>query len=30
MQKAGFVDYWRKKGWPELCHSIANGDFVCN
>ena len=29
-RKAGFVDYWRAKGWPEFCHPTTNDDFVCN
>jgi hypothetical protein len=29
MLKAGFVDYWRAKGWPEFCHPTTGDDFVC-
>jgi TolB-like protein/tetratricopeptide (TPR) repeat protein len=29
VRKAGFVDYWRAKGWPDLCRSVGNDDFVC-
>ena len=29
-QKAGFVDYWRAKGWPDLCSPVGPGDFVCD
>lgn len=25
----GFVDYWRKYGWPDACHPLQNDDFVC-
>jgi TolB-like protein len=28
-RKAGLVDYWRAKGWPELCHPTTGDDFVC-
>lgn len=23
MRKAGFVEYWRAKGWPDLCHPVG-------
>jgi hypothetical protein len=26
----GLVDYWNKFGWPDTCHPLANGDFVCD
>jgi tetratricopeptide (TPR) repeat protein len=29
MRKAGFVDYWRAKGWPDLCHPTIGDDFAC-
>jgi TolB-like protein/DNA-binding winged helix-turn-helix (wHTH) protein len=29
-RKAGLVEYWRAKGWPELCHPVGNDDFVCD
>jgi tetratricopeptide (TPR) repeat protein len=29
MRKAGFVDYWRAKGWPDLCHPTTGDDFAC-
>jgi TolB-like protein/tetratricopeptide (TPR) repeat protein len=29
VRKAGFVDYWRAKGWPVLCHPIGGDDFAC-
>jgi TolB-like protein/DNA-binding SARP family transcriptional activator len=28
-RKAGFVDYWRAKGWPDLCRPVGADDFVC-
>jgi hypothetical protein len=27
---AGMVEYWRMKGWPDLCRSSGTDDFVCN
>ena len=30
VRKAGFVDYWRAKGWPESCHPTIGDDFVCD
>ena len=30
MRKAGMVDYWRAKGWPEFCHPVGANDFICN
>jgi tetratricopeptide (TPR) repeat protein len=29
VRRAGFVDYWRVKGWPEFCHPTTGDDFVC-
>ena len=29
-RRAGFVDYWRAKGWPDLCHPIGADDFACD
>jgi hypothetical protein len=29
MRDAGLVDYWRQKGWPDLCHPTAGEDFEC-
>jgi DNA-binding SARP family transcriptional activator/TolB-like protein len=26
---AGFVAYWRERGWPDLCRPVGAGDFVC-
>jgi hypothetical protein len=25
----GFPDYWRAKGWPDLCHPTTGDDFAC-
>jgi hypothetical protein len=30
MRNAGFVDYWRARGWPDLCHPVGTDDFACN
>ena len=29
VRKSGLVDYWRVKGWPELCRPLGADDFVC-
>jgi hypothetical protein len=29
-RRAGFVDYWRTRGWPDLCHPVGADDFACN
>ncbi len=28
-RKAGLVDYWRERGWPEFCRPQGADDFVC-
>jgi adenylate cyclase len=30
LRKSGHVDYWRARGWPDLCRPIAGDDFECN
>jgi hypothetical protein len=30
VRKAGLVDYWRARGWPEFCHPTTADDFVCD
>jgi hypothetical protein len=30
MRKAGLVDYWRTRGWPDLCRPMGADDFVCD
>jgi hypothetical protein len=30
VRDAGFVDYWRAKGWPDLCHPVGTDDFACD
>ncbi|HYK80788.1 MAG TPA: hypothetical protein VEU95_14235 [Micropepsaceae bacterium] len=29
VRNAGFVDYWRAKGWPQWCHPVGTDDFAC-
>ncbi|HEV2667128.1 MAG TPA: tetratricopeptide repeat protein, partial [Blastocatellia bacterium] len=29
VRKAGLVDYWRARGWPDLCRAQGADDFVC-
>jgi hypothetical protein len=29
VRKAGMVDCWRAKGWPQWCHPTTATDFVC-
>ncbi|HMI97720.1 MAG TPA: BTAD domain-containing putative transcriptional regulator [Micropepsaceae bacterium] len=30
IRAAGMIDYWRARGWPDLCHPVGADDFVCN
>ncbi len=30
VRKAGLVDYWRARGWPDLCRPVGTDDFVCD
>jgi hypothetical protein len=30
VRKAGYVEYWRVKGWPEFCHPTTGDDFACS
>jgi adenylate cyclase len=30
MRAVGMVDYWRKNGWPDLCHPVGADDFACD
>jgi tetratricopeptide (TPR) repeat protein len=30
VRRAGLVDYWRAKGWPEFCRPTTADDFVCD
>jgi TolB-like protein len=29
VRKAGMLDYWRVKDWPDLCHPVGTDDFAC-
>jgi TolB-like protein len=29
VRKAGLVDYWKARGWPDLCHPFGADDFAC-
>jgi TolB-like protein/Tfp pilus assembly protein PilF len=29
VRKIGLVEYWRAKGWPDLCHPTGADDFTC-
>jgi hypothetical protein len=29
VRKAGLVEYWRAKGWPDVCRPIGTDDFEC-
>lgn len=30
IRNAGLVDYWRVRGWPDLCRPMGADDFVCD
>jgi TolB-like protein/Tfp pilus assembly protein PilF len=30
MRAQGFVDQWRERGWPDLCHPVGTDDFACD
>jgi hypothetical protein len=30
VREIGLVDYWNEFGWPDICHKLENGDFVCD
>ena len=30
VRKAGMVDYWRARGWPDHCRPTTAGDFACD
>jgi TolB-like protein/tetratricopeptide (TPR) repeat protein len=30
MRKIGMVDFWKQKGWPDLCRPTGTDDFVCD
>jgi tetratricopeptide (TPR) repeat protein len=30
VRKAGLVDYWKARGWPDLCKPVGADDFACD
>jgi tetratricopeptide (TPR) repeat protein len=30
VRDAGFVEYWRAKGWPDQCRPVGADDFACS
>jgi hypothetical protein len=30
LRTAGYVDYWRARGWPDLCRPVGTNDFTCD
>ena len=30
VRKIGLVDYWRARGWPDLCRPVGADDFACS
>jgi len=30
VRNAGLVEYWRARGWPDLCRPLGANDFVCD
>jgi tetratricopeptide (TPR) repeat protein len=30
VRKAGMVEFWRARGWPQLCRMVGPDDFVCD
>ena len=30
LRNAGIVDYWRQRGWPDLCRPKDADDFICD
>ena len=29
VRKMGLVEYWRARGWPDVCHPTTGDDFSC-
>jgi hypothetical protein len=30
LRDTGLVDYWRARGWPDLCRPVGADDFECD
>ena len=30
VRKSGMLDYWRQRGWPDLCRPMGVDDFICD
>jgi TolB-like protein len=30
VRNAGLVEYWRERGWPDLCRPLGQNDFTCS
>jgi hypothetical protein len=30
VRKIGLADYWRARGWPDMCDPVGADDFECN
>jgi hypothetical protein len=30
VRNARMVDYWRARGWPDLCRPVGDDDFICD
>jgi tetratricopeptide (TPR) repeat protein len=30
VRQLGLVDYWRERGWPDLCQPAGTDDFICD
>ena len=30
VRNIGLNDYWRERGWPDLCHAVGDDDFECD
>lgn len=30
VREAGLVDYWKARGWPDLCRPVGADDFACD
>jgi hypothetical protein len=29
VRNVGLVDYWKARGWPDLCKPVGANDFAC-